>query len=1201
MAGAELTVHRGGREQEPQHLRQFREFVFEQCAKLAEQILAQSARMLAEREYLASAARPSCAAPATIMQRCRTESTTTTAAELAERRPGTGHSSEASTDVVEGAPSKEMAPPPGKARPAPLQLGVLPMEDGPPSAVSVKLSSPSRRKWSKDESVTTGCSDMPSSETPTPGSRRSEASLVQPRRVVMFMDMSPDCDDECAFLFLLSDLNHKNVIATIELVMADSHVRLRWMEHLFRDKFTAKGTWKLREGGDGFQVGTVAVNFYVLHSPQREQMAIKEFWAKLPSLDLLSRCNIIGRPYELVPAGIVDVVLVAAPIPDLDPSFFDRFAFARATYVVGTPGGMNCQQPSWSRLLWSLNKLGPLIYLAPQFTRMVRLPKSYVKDNPHWTPYMKKKVFDMALTCMARRPEIPAAFGDWGLVLRLNAANARLCATWFQNVMRTPIRDADDCPAYIRSIVQAYVDRNSGNERKLGSVVNELKQLGIDASAAVDSQGQPLTQEARAQIREAYRKALFRHVYACVTTTETILFQNEANFRPNAGAGEFRTLNPRCGYTDPLRDLSALYGADHAIAIVSDLPIESLTPAYDMVGAMFTARFLETGSLEGLGVQVQAAEASMGAALLPECAEPENDILVVGEQSQAVVETVVGMLQWEVEHDPLLVVDRFWAEWRDTTGKVGGACHDMAEELSTMCLRSVHSEGAGSKGFDCLVIHPASVWSLPWAVCTLTCIAYDFITVPLQVFDVGQIDVIMWLTTVFWTVDSIRCFLVGYYQHGSIELRLQKTARNYFTGWFAADFLLVGCDWTFVLLQQVLGFNSRVVTSMRVLRSVRSIRLLKLSRLPALGQSLSEAFHSPMVVGAFKTCIMIFLIFATTHLVACGWYFLACPLAVHDSDRTWVTASQLDLQDKSMLYVTCIHWALAHLLLGEMDIAPQTVYERCYSVAIDFLGLVVFSSFVSGLTEFTSQVAETRAEKRRQDESVRRYFERHSVSVQLASQIQNFREHAMHMSETRVQRHEIEGLRNLPESLAAKLSVEVYGPKLREHSFFVAYGKRDPTRLNDAASALICEEGFLPNGDVFLKGQDVASVFIVIAGELEYTSGPRQSSPVRVTAGQWVSEAALWLIWKRRGTLQSVSRACLLNLNIAAFRGWATGEVHGGLFAAKYAELYARSLLHGDKPITELSDLHMDKEAWSEVAEHAGELTDYLGSMAGTS
>lgn len=498
------------------------------------------------------------------------------------------------------------------------------------------------------------------------------------KRVLVFTDMSTECDDECALLWLLSALNKRKLLTIVELVMVDSHARYQWMQHLFRDKLLAGGgatprgsSWQVKSGGSCLQVGIVLVKMYLVHSPGREAMVIKDIQQKAPHVKLSieevqegektakrairDKEDILGgNDYDLIPAGEVDRIVVAGPIPDLPPSFFDRFTGVKAIYVVGTPGGVNCPMPSWTSLLRAMHKCAPILYLTPQFTRGVRFPRGFVVDNKEWNEEIKRTIFDGALMNMARRPEIPAAFGNWGLLLRLNAANATFCRDWFPEVSGLKLEETQR-PEMLNAMVQAYVDRGSGEDRKVGAVVNELRLMGVDVSKEtrgdawgephLDASGQPTTPEAKEAVRELYRQVLFEEVMTCVLTTETLIFRNRQNFQATKGAEGFEQLQPKCGYKNPLKSLAELFGNDEAIEIVRGLPVKKLTPAYDVVAMICMVAGLEGLELEDLPIQLSPADATMNLLSAEEMKESDHPILMAPEQKDEAIENQVRKLE----------------------------------------------------------------------------------------------------------------------------------------------------------------------------------------------------------------------------------------------------------------------------------------------------------------------------------------------------------------------------------------------------------------------------------------------------------------------------------------------------------------------------------------------------------------------------
>jgi hypothetical protein len=453
------------------------------------------------------------------------------------------------------------------------------------------------------------------------------------RRILVFSDMSTECDDECALLWLIAALNRRGVPITVELIHTDSSVRIQWMAHILGDKFAHDGQWQLQDGGTSFLAGNVLVNMYLAHSPENEERIIKDIQKKAPDLQLnikdvkgkptgLPGGMLSGEDYKSVPEGPVDSIVVTAGIPEVDGDFFRRFTKCKCVYVVGTPGGVNCPMPSWINLLASMHRLAPVMYLTPQLTRAVRFPRQYVASNVDWNDSINHTVWDAAVTFMARRPEIPAKFGNWGLILRLNVANSTFCKDWYKDVMKAKLEDAEPKPEVLAAI-QGYVDRNSGTDRQMGAIIEELRMIGVDPGVAksdIDNKGTPLTAQGREIVRQKYREQLFTHVKHCVHASYVLLFNNNKNMKVGSDEGGFEVMKPRCGYVDPLKSLAEVFGSEEAITLVQTLPLRYLTPAYDVVAMICADAALEEGTgLDGdLGLQLVDADETMGLGLLSE-------------------------------------------------------------------------------------------------------------------------------------------------------------------------------------------------------------------------------------------------------------------------------------------------------------------------------------------------------------------------------------------------------------------------------------------------------------------------------------------------------------------------------------------------------------------------------------------------------
>eukprot|EP00927_Polykrikos_kofoidii_P053515 TRINITY_DN48127_c0_g1_i1.p1 TRINITY_DN48127_c0_g1~~TRINITY_DN48127_c0_g1_i1.p1 ORF type:complete len:1349 (-),score=231.37 TRINITY_DN48127_c0_g1_i1:29-4075(-) len=450
------------------------------------------------------------------------------------------------------------------------------------------------------------------------------------RRILVFTDMSTECDDECALLWLVAALNRRGDPVTVELVHTDTYVRLQWMAHILADKFVPGGEWQLLDGGSSFTAGNVLVRMYLAQStPEQEEKVIKDIERKAPGLSVATiktadgkrvgirkPGSVAGEDYTNVPEGPLDNIVIAAPITGVTPSFFERFTNCKCTYVVGTPGGVNCPMPSWVDKLAALHQLSHVIYLTPALTRTIRFPRKYVLENVIWPETIKRTVWDATVTFMARRPE---NINNWGLTLRLNVANSMFCSDWYDDVTKSKVEDAPK-PAHVVKACWAYVDRHSAWNIPMGTVLEELANVGVKLNLpkADMEDGKPKTQKAKEAVRDAFRKELYKVTYTCLITTEMLLFQNKDNQRIGVDDGGFEKMQVRCGYRDPLTDLSDIFGSNDAIQLVQALPLRRLTPAYDVVGMICADSALDegTGLDGGMGLMLEPADSTMGLALL---------------------------------------------------------------------------------------------------------------------------------------------------------------------------------------------------------------------------------------------------------------------------------------------------------------------------------------------------------------------------------------------------------------------------------------------------------------------------------------------------------------------------------------------------------------------------------------------------------
>ena len=166
-------------------------------------------------------------------------------------------------------------------------------------------------------------------------------------------------------------------------------------------------------------------------------------------------------------------------------------------------------------------------------------------------------------------------------------------------------------------------------------------------------------------------------------------------------------------------------------------------------------------------------------------------------------------------------------------------------------------------------------------------------TLPLSVLSI--------ITAAFWTFDIFVNFLIGFTNHGDLELSPIAVAKNYMAAWFFMDALLVCSNWVTILFSSMTSSvkMARFAKMGRFLRIIGLVRMVRLTRVSeSLGyRGLSEGYRLVVNVGTILLGIL-----WRSHLIACAWYLLG-RRADSDTGVTWIDGAPFDELDyNGLLY-----------------------------------------------------------------------------------------------------------------------------------------------------------------------------------------------------------------------------------------------------------------------------------------------------------
>merc|ERR1719247_1610634 len=141
---------------------------------------------------------------------------------------------------------------------------------------------------------------------------------------------------------------------------------------------------------------------------------------------------------------------------------------------------------------------------------------------------------------------------------------------------------------------------------------------------------------------------------------------------------------------------------------------------------------------------------------------------------------------------------------------------------------------------------------------------------------------------------------------------------------------------------------------------------------------------------------MLGMVLILIHSVGCMWYGFSVSIAA-DENMTWVEYYLVgkegeqtnEAQDSSLPYhyFTALHWALAQVSPGNIDIMPMNWKERVMNIFVLCLTLIVFSSFISSMTLAVTRLRNLRGSDEKRFAILRRYFRLHKTPKDLAFRI----------------------------------------------------------------------------------------------------------------------------------------------------------------------------------------------------------------------
>jgi len=496
-----------------------------------------------------------------------------------------------------------------------------------------------------------------------------------------------------------------------------------------------------------------------------------------------------------------------------------------------------------------------------------------------------------------------------------------------------------------------------------------------------------------------------------------------------------------------------------------------------------------------------------------------------------------------------------------------------------------------------MVVQPSAYRRLVWDIVAVMTLTYEAMTLPvINAFEVPVSTAVMVIgvvITCYWTIDCFSSFFVGYHRDGVLQMDIWLVGRRYLKSWFLLDVVILLIDWTYNLiwLANIVSDDSKpgMLRMLKFSRSIRAFRLASLSRAFKVARSVENMIEcsvrefSETLFTLLEALVVVLL---STHFIGCAWYFVGRET---DDDLTWVKENDLGNRTFVYKYATSYHWALTQFTPASMEVFPENEWERVFTVVIDVVGLVAFSTFVSKITTSMTQLRSLNKVRAAQLKALRRFFLTNGVSLEVRSQItywvrMNFRKADM-IPFTSME--SVDALKGLPKTFAVQLQLEVFMPILSHHPFMNEVSFVDSECITGLCYSAVTDQALLKGGKLFSHGEAAEHMYFVASGEMSYHISGKS---VLLYRGEWISEACLWIEgWFHLGDFSAITRSDLVGIVPEAFHAVMSSTTAKSnvlrRLVPKYACRFIRDLCEYD-----IDEIFRCTDLWGN-AEH---LTDIL-------
>eukprot|EP00930_Biecheleria_cincta_P050379 TRINITY_DN35532_c0_g1_i1.p1 TRINITY_DN35532_c0_g1~~TRINITY_DN35532_c0_g1_i1.p1 ORF type:complete len:737 (+),score=120.01 TRINITY_DN35532_c0_g1_i1:33-2213(+) len=478
------------------------------------------------------------------------------------------------------------------------------------------------------------------------------------------------------------------------------------------------------------------------------------------------------------------------------------------------------------------------------------------------------------------------------------------------------------------------------------------------------------------------------------------------------------------------------------------------------------------------------------------------------------------------------------------------------------------------------ILSPSDWKRVSWDLTSMVLLCYDVVWIPLQAFEpesTNFTDVMDMVCQIFWTLDMAMSLCTAYIgPEGTLEFRHWKIFLQYCKTWLVLDLAVVIPDWVTLIMSLAQGASNGgsatgLLRSLRVVRTARILRLVKLKRILAF---IKDRITSEAVFISLNIVKLITQIVLINHFLAALWYLVG---GLGRDDGNWIEYYKMKPSQTNLWlrYCVSIHWTLTQFTPASNEIVPQNVVERFFAICMLISGLVLFSSFVSSITNSMSQLRNMSADQSKQFWLLRRYLRDRRVPFELSYKVMRYIEFLLSNEQEHIPESRLSIIQRLSGRLQNELKFVTKYTCLLEHPLYSWAKELSTLTLYNMAGGVF-RELHLAHGDPLFGIQDnPLSMFFVRAGNIMYKVAhpllDASEDAIDLPKDSYLMEIVLWAEWKYLGKSKAQGESEVICIGAEGFSNELQRNQDLYRTLCVYAANFVDHVLEGDYRCAEIS------------------------------